>query len=410
MNNRADNLISIFLCTLLLLFSPATDGRATDMQDWESLVEQSRGQTVDWYMWGGSPAVNSYVNGFLAGELQKRYQITLRQVPVTDIAEIVSKLLVEKQAGKTDEGSVDLMWINGENFRTCKSKGLLYGPFTDRLPNYSLVDQDNPAISSDFGTPVEGLESPWGSAQFVMIYDQLRTPSPPRTVADLLQWIKKNPGRFTYPAPPDFTGSAFVRHIFYHATGSVNKWQERYTEEELKEGTAATFNILRELRPYLWRQGSTYPNSPVRLNTLFVDGEVDFSFSYNQGEASRNIIDGLFPDTVRSYVFDEGTLANTHFVAIPFNAADKAAAMVVANFLLSPGAQLEKADPTVWGDFPAISAARLPAQQQQSFGDQVRGVATLSDKELQSHQLPETPSQILIQLEQGWQEQVLKDR
>jgi putative spermidine/putrescine transport system substrate-binding protein len=113
---------------------------------------------------------------------------------------------------------------------------------------------------------------------------------------------------------------------------------------------------------------------------------------------------------VRTYVFDEGTIANTHFVAIPFNASDRAGAMVVANFLLSPEAQLKKADPDVWGDFPAIDPGRLVPEWQARFQALPRGPATLSDAELQSHQLPEPPSEILIHLEKGWEQHVLKGR
>jgi len=395
-----------FLC--LSIFSSMTF--AQEILTWDDAVKNSRGQTVDWYMWGGSPAVNKYVNGFLATELKKQYGITLRQVPVKDIAEVVSKLVVEKQAGKESGGSVDLMWINGENFRTCKQKQLLYGPFADKLPNRQFVDTTNPTVKNDFGTPVEDMESPWGSAQVVMIYDTARTPQPPKTVAALMDWIKSHPGRFTYPAPPDFTGSVFIRHIFYAESGSVNKWQSDYTEQELEHAKNATYVKLKELKNSLWRQGSTYPESPVRMNSLFTDREIDFSFSYQQASASRNILDGLFPDTVRTYVFDQGTIANTHFVAIPANAKDKAAAMVVANFLLSPEAQLEKADPEVWGDFPAISTTKLPEKWQQKFKTLPRGVATLSDSVLQSHQLPEPPSKILVSLEKGWEKHVLKGR
>ncbi len=377
---------------------------------WAEAVETARGQTVDWYMWGGSPAVNQYVNGYLAPALKKEYEITLRQVPVKDIAEVVSKLVVEKQAGRDSDGSVDLMWINGENFRTCKQHKLLYGPFVDKLPNQRYVDWSNPAVQNDFGTPVEGMESPWGSAQMVMIYDTARTSQPPRSVAALLAWIKANPGRFTYPAPPDFTGSAFVRHIFYHAAGSSETWQGDYSEEEFTKAAGATYTLLRDLKSSLWRQGDTYPESPVRLNTLFADGQIDFSFSYHQGEASRNILDGLFPETVRTFVFDEGTIANTHFVAIPYNAKDKAAAMVVANFLLSPKAQLEKVRPEVWGDFPAIQPSNLPAPWPERFATLPRGKATLGDAELQARQLPEPPSALLIQLEKGWVDHVLKGR
>lgn len=411
MTKRTGTQIKIFLAVcLIFIFVMAISAAYADERRWEDIVAEARGQTVDWFMWGGSPAVNTYVNGFVANQLKTQYDITLRQGPVKDIAEVVSKLVIEKQAGKKSGGHVDLMWINGENFRTCKKNDLLYGPFADRLPNQRLVNWERPSVYNDFGEPVQGLESPWGSAQVVMIYDTARVPRPPRTVEELLDWIRNHPGRFAYPAPPDFTGSVFVRHIFYHVSGGAKRWQAPVDQAAFNQAAADTYRVLRELAPFLWRQGQTYPESPVRMNTLFADSEVDFSFSYHQAEASRNIIDGLFPDTVRTYVFEEGTIANTHFVAIPFNASDTAGAMVVANFLLSPEAQFRKADPDVWGDFPAIDPARLPAQWQVRFGSQPRGVATLSDTELQSHQLPEPPSEILVQLEKGWEQHVLKGR
>ncbi len=408
--------MNIFLqCALLVLTFLALPvlGRAetkNEVLSWNEAVKAARGQTVDWYMWGGSPAVNKYVNGYLVAELKGKYDINLRQVPVKDIAEVVSKLVVEKQAGKDSDGSVDLMWINGENFRTCKQQNLLYGPFTAQLPNQQYVDWLNPTVKNDFGSPVDGMESPWGNAQMVMIYDSLRTPQPPMTIPALIEWIKSHPGRFTYPAPPDFTGSVFVRHIFYYAAGSVDKWQGDYSEADFNKAAEATYTILRDLKSSLWRNGETYPDAPVRMNTLFADGEIDFSFSYHQGEASRNILDGLFKDTVRTLVFDEGTITNTHFVAIPYNAKDKAAAMVVANFLLSPEAQLEKARPKVWGDFPAITPAKLTSQWREKFETLARGKATLGDAELQAHQLPEPPSSLLVRLEKGWVEHVLKNR
>lgn len=396
----------VVLSMALMTFATAQ----ADDSAWQETVRAARGQTVDWYMWGGSPSVNGLVNGLFAKELKEKYDITLRQVPVKDIAEVVSKLVVEKEAGKTSGGSVDLMWINGENFRTCKGQGLLYGPFADRLPNQALVDGKKASIANDFGTPVEGMESPWGSAQVVMIYDSARTPEPPRTLAALLEWIRSHPGRFTYPAPPDFTGSAFIRHLFYHAGRPAAHWQGPYTATELDQAAQATYRLLNDLKPYLWRQGSTYPDSPVRLDSLFADGEIDFTFSYQQSAASRGIIDGLMPATTRSYVFSEGTIANTHFVAIPFNATDTAAAMVVANYLLSAEAQLAKADPRTWGDFPIIDPTRLPLDWQKRFAELPRGPATLTDQELQARQLPEPPGAILIELEKGWQSQVLKGR
>ena len=379
-------------------------------ESWDDIVAKAKGQTVDWYMWGGFPSTNSYVNGYVAKRVKTLYDINLRQVPVKDISEVVSKLLVEKQSGKDSNGNVDLMWINGENFRTCKRNGLLFGPFAETLPHHNLVDWSKASVKNDFGEPVEGLESPWGSAQVVMIYDSQRLKNPPKTIAGLIEWIKAHPGRFTYPAPPDFTGSVFVRHIFYHVSGDPFVWQGDYTDEAFAQAAQATYDTLKALAPSLWQKGQTYPENPIRLAHLLADGEVDFALSYHPAEASKMIQDGLYPDTVRTFVFDEGTIANTHFVAIPFNSADKEGAMVVANFLLSPEAQLKKADPGVWGDFPALDTSRLDEAWQAKFESLPRGVATLSNAVLQSHQLPEPPSKILIELEKGWDRHVLKRR
>jgi putative spermidine/putrescine transport system substrate-binding protein len=401
---------SLLLSGILIAVTGLNPAHQAGALTWSQIQEHARGQTVDWYMYGGFSSANAYVNGYVAPRVMELYGVKLRQVPIKDISEVVSKILVEKQAGKTAGGEIDLMWINGENFRTCKHNNLLYGPFADRLPNQKLVDWKRASVLSDFGEPVEGWESPWGSAQFIMIYDSRRTPEPPQTMGGLLAWIRANPGRFAYPAPPDFTGSVFVRHVFYHVAGSVDSWQKKFDEQNFEKAAAKMYRVLSDLAPNLWRQGQTYPQSPVQLHQLLADGEVDFAMSYHPGEASEMIHNGLYPDTVRTFVFEEGTISNTHFVAIPFNAAAKEGAMVVANFLISPEAQLKKADVAVWGDLPAIDIGRLDADWQARFKKLPRGIATLSDEILQSHQLPEPPSEILIRLEKGWDRHVLKGR
>lgn len=407
--NRMVFFLSRALISVVISAVIATNAFAAN-EGWDETLRRARGQTVDWYMWGGFPSTNEYVNGFVAARVKELYGITLRQVPVTDIAEVISKLLVEKQAGKSSGGQADLLWINGENFRTAKRNGLLFGPFAERLPHQRLVDWSRASVYNDFGEPVEGLESPWGSAQVVMIYDGARTPQPPRTMAGLLEWIRSHPGRFTYPAPPDFTGSVFVRQVFYHVSGEALFWQGALDEARFQMVSSECYRLLRDLAPFLWRKGQTYPENPERLSQLFADGEVDFAVSYHPAEASKKIRDGLYPESVRTFVFEEGTIANTHFLAIPFNAEDKEGAMVVADFLLSPEAQLRKADPDVWGDFPAIDLNRLDPQWRARFAELPRGVATLPDDVLQRHQLPEPPSEILIRLEKGWEEHVLKGR
>jgi len=204
--------------------SPANAAPPPGFETWAEVVSAGRGQTVNFYMWGGSDTTNTWVSGYVAARLRQQYDITLNMVPVTDIVDTVNKVLGEKQAGKPTNGSVDLIWINGENFRTMRQTGLLYGPWAQSLPNSIYVNQDDPSVVYDFGTAVEGYESPYGKAQFVMVYDSARVAVPPKTIPELLAWVKANPGRFTYAAPPDFTGSVFVRHVCYSTTGGYQQF------------------------------------------------------------------------------------------------------------------------------------------------------------------------------------------
>jgi putative spermidine/putrescine transport system substrate-binding protein len=130
--------------------------------------------------------------------------------------------------------------------------------------------------------------------------------------------------------------------------------------------------------------------------------------AYNPAEASSLVENGRYPDTTRTFVFDSGTIANTHYVAIPFNSDHKAAAMVVANYLLSPEAQLSKAQPATWGDLPALDPARLPDEWQAQFEAIPRGTATLSTEELAANSLPELQSAWITAFEQGWESDVLQ--
>jgi putative spermidine/putrescine transport system substrate-binding protein len=375
---------------------------------WADIVAEAKGQTVNWTMWGGQENINTWVTGFVANSLKQQYGVTLNMVPLADTVEAVNKVLGEKEAGQDSAGSVDLIWINGENFRTLRQADLLYGPFAHYLPNTRYVNWDDPSVSRDLGLPVQGYESPYGKAQFVMIYDRAKVAQSPATIDGLIEWIKANPGKFTYPAPPDFTGTAFVMHLCYSAAGGHEPFLRDFDQTTFDDKFAGCWDTLNEIEPFLWREGQTYPENHARQQELFANGEVYFDMAYNPAEASSLVESGKFPQTTRTFVFESGTIANTHYVAIPYNSAHKAGAMVVANFLLSPEAQHSKADPANWGDFPAIEVARLPQAWPEAFAALPRGVATLPDETLAGRRLPELQSTWRVAAEKAWEESVLK--
>jgi putative thiamine transport system substrate-binding protein len=367
----------------------------------QEAVTVAHGQTVFFNAWGGDERINAYI-AWVGERVQAEYGITLRHVKLADTAEAVARVLAEKAAGKQDDGSVDLIWINGENFAAMKSKSLLLGPFTQLLPNMALVDPaQKPTVAVDFTIPVDGMEAPWGMAQLIFLYDSKRLPEPPRRLADLLTWAKAHPGRFTYPAPPDFIGNTFLKQALYAFAPDPAVLQKPATDESFAAATAALWPWLEQLHPLLWRGGKVFPANNPAQRQLLADGEIDIALSFNPADASSAIAQGLLPDSIRTYVPEGGSIGNTHFVGIPFNAKSKAGAMVVANFLLSPEAQLRKQDPAVWGDPTVLAIDRLPPDWRTRFEDQPRGVATLPPSAL-GHTLLEPHPSWTTRLEAEW--------
>jgi putative spermidine/putrescine transport system substrate-binding protein len=378
------------------------DGSTLIGQDWDTIVAEARGGEVNWFMWGGADNINAYVTDHLGGILMADYGITLNLIPLTDTADAVNIVLAEKEAGNIDAGSVDLIWINGENFRTMQQGGLAWCGYTDSLPNNGLVNWDNPAIANDFGVPVVGCESPWNRAQFAFAHDSAQLPAPPQSIPALLDWIRANPGQFTYPAPPDFTGSVFVRHVFYHAARGAENLLGDFDQARFDAAATETWRILNDLEPFLWREGATYPTTITQLNDMFANSEVAFTMNYDPSQFGIGVDSGLYPDTVRSFGLTDGTIGNTNYTVIPFNSPNKAAALVLQNLLLSGAAQLEKAQPDVWGAAPAIEIDRLPADQQAAFAALPSHPSVVSMAELGQAALPELQADWISAIEQGW--------
>lgn len=348
---------------------------------WEATLDAAGGQTVRWWMYGGDERVNRYVDEEVSPRAEQ-LGITLRRVPVDDTASAVQRVAAERRAGRDDGGAVDLIWINGENFAQGKRDGLWLGDWAPRLPNARLLDGDDPTLTSDFGVPVDGQESPWSRAALVFAHDRERTPRPPRDLAALLAYAREHRGRITYPAPPDFTGSAFVRLVVQTL------------------GEERAFEYLRVLEPLLWRGGRTHPKSEAELNRLFGNGEIDITMSYDPGFVATAVRQGNMPRSARPLVLEGRTLQNVSFVTIPANAANRAGALVVADLLLDPVLQAKKADPRVIG-LPSV----LPAEALPGGSGAPPSPYVLDDL---GEALAELPAERVPELDRRWKREVLR--
>ncbi|GAB3478280.1 ABC transporter substrate-binding protein [Marinomonas epiphytica] len=370
--------------------------------NWQETLDTAKGQTVYFNAWGGADNINDYIQ-WAAKRVKDEYQVTLKHVKLTDTADAVNRVIAEKAAGKDQQGSTDLIWLNGENFRAMKDNNLLFGPFSQSLPNYqNFVDENaRQSLTQDFGTPVEGMESPWGMAQMIFMYDTESLQQPPRSMKQLLAYAEQNPGRVSYPEPPQFTGTGFLKQALHELVDDPSQLLMPVEQADFDTVTKPLWQYLEKLHKVAWRNGQSFPSSSEEMIRLLDDQEIDIAMSFDLSAASVQIDQGNLAESVRSYIFDKGTLGNTHFLAIPYNSAAQAGAQVVANFLLSPEAQVYKQTPTVWGDLSVLSYAKLSAADKKAFDELPRGIATLSIEEL-GNTLPEPHSSWNGAVETEW--------
>ena len=386
--------------------APAPEGKSSSFANWDEVLKAADGQTVQLWMYGGDDQGNAYIDDVLAPAVAKE-GVTLERVPVTDTADALNRVLSELQAGRTDDGTVDMIWVNGENFATGKEAGAWLCDWTSMLPNMKNTASDDPLLMDDFGTPVDGCEAPWSKAQFSFVYNSDVVTDPPTTLLGILDWARANPGRFTYPAPPDFTGSVFTRQALYSVSDGYENAPLEFSQEAFDELSPALYTELADLAPSLWRGGDTYPASGDELNQLYADGQVDWTMTYGPSAVTELVANGTYPAGTKILTLDEGTVGNASFLGVPSNASAAAGAMVVANVALSIEQQVAKADPSIWGQFTVVDYDSLGADDQAKFDALPASPVVPTYAQLSKNANPELSAAWLPAVEEGWRTQVL---
>ncbi len=411
MTRARRRLIATLALGLLALTACSSSGGGTasarlDASNWNAVLAAAKGQTVNWYMYGGDDTLNTFVTGYVADRL-KAAGVTLNQVKVTDTGDAVNTVLGEKQAGKTTGGAVDAIWINGENFATGVQAKIWYCGWVKDLPNAKYVDFTNPAVTSDFGVPVNGCESVWQQADSALVYNSADlSRSDVASVTSLFAWAKTHPGRFTYPALPDFTGSMAVRTILYDTIGGPQRLSGAFDEAKYAPAAKRLFARLNAIKPSLWRGGSTYPQSEDAVEKLYADGVIDAYFTYGPGAVADKVKKGQYPATTRDAVPSVGNIGNISNIAIPNDATHRAAALVLANLLQDPATQLAlyKAE----GIYPGIALDKTSPQTRSAFAAVPLSPSVLPLAALLRHAQPELASAYVTRIEKDWKSGVLQ--
>lgn len=399
-------LLPLFVFTGCANKNNASKGSAVP-NSYKTALKEAKGKTVTFYGYGGSDTQNRWVDDVVT-PMMKAKGIKVKRVPM-NIEDILKKLTNEKEANKKT-GNIDVVWINGENFYTAKKLSLLSGGLNNALiPNMkTYISGSDPDAKTDMGTKINSMEVPFGNAQLVMIGSQkMFAGDYPTSSEKLLSWAKENPGKLTYVAPPDFTGSAFIRNIIYETVGfdAINKAPA--TKAGVYKVIKPSLDYLNELKPYLWQEGKTYPKTSAQMDKMFADHQIAMTFSYNQMYAATQRADGKFTADAQTFVFDKGTVGNYSYLAVPKTSDNKAAAAVLINTMLSKEAQTQRLKAKYGSAIPPYSGGKVPENITNELNETAEANNTLAMDELSKKRLPEVSAKKIPIIEDLWKEHVL---
>lgn len=393
-------------------------GKAT----WNDVLATAKTEgKVQFYYWGGDDRLNVWIDSVVAPALAKQ-GIQLNANRITDTKNAVDLVLAEASSGrKIGDGSVDLVWVNGNNFYTLSRQKLLFGAFAKSLPNSKNFDwnQDDPRSLlnyRDFGVDTGLQEVPWSGEQYVCAANRALLPADktPSTFEALKTWLTANPGKFTYVKPPHFIGNTFVQEAMYafnpDKTGAA-PFQKSATElgaKEIARLITPGMEYLKSLEPLLLNgQSGTarHPETPDEAQGLFRNGQIAINCGFGLYNVATKRADGSYPDTAEEIVFPEKLMIkNKNYLAIPANAPNPAAALVLADFMSTVEAQASKLK-TI--GYPAgIDAWMLGADDAKALADAAPPHFGVTAADLDANIAPDTNASLVDIIKATWLEYI----
>lgn len=401
------------------------DGVVAGEVTWEEIQERAKAEgEVNLYYWGGSDQINIWMDRFAVPALAEQ-GVTLNPVRITGTKDAVDLVLAELGSGNgLGEGSVDAIWVNGENFATLKRQDALFGAFADKLPNSANIEwnPDDPRSLlnlRDFGVETNMSEMPWSGQQYICAVNTQRVAAEdvPSTFADLATYLEANPGKFSYVKPPHFTGNTFVQAAVYahnpDGNGAV-PFQDSIDvvgAAELARLITPGMEYLKSIDPLLLGASSgnaRYPEDATALNGLFLNGEIDFSCNFGLYGVAIGLRDGTFPEGAEQFIFPEGNMIkNKNYLVIPGNAPNPAAALVMTNYMASVDAQASKLE--IAGMPPGIDPWTLTDDEVARLTEASPGFVGITQADLDANTAPDTNATLVDVIEATWLEYIERD-
>lgn len=200
-----------------------------------------------------------------------------------------------------------------------------------KIPNSSKVSAES-ADAAEYCQPYRGTT-------VVLAYNSEKVPTPPKTMDELLQWIKDNPGRFAYNVPgTGGAGDSFVRTAVYNfitdpaaMTSDDPKWMEQWDQG---------FKLLEELHPFMYKSGGkvTYPNKNQGALDLLSNGEIDMTPMWADMLLSQRAA-GTVPQSIKMATIEPSFTGSVQSLMIPTFGSNTEGAYAFMDYILTDAAQ-----------------------------------------------------------------------
>lgn len=97
---------------------------------WNQVLTAASGQEVNFWTWSDGGVYDAWIDNWLKPEVQKTLKIKVNRIPLNATSVAVERVQYEIAKGfGMNNGSVDMIWINLENFATLYYANQLYGEF-----------------------------------------------------------------------------------------------------------------------------------------------------------------------------------------------------------------------------------------------------------------------------------------
>ena len=273
--------------------------------------------------------IENFNNSEYAGDYTAELQFMLSG---TGTQSLTDMLVAAKKANQNNT-DYDLVDLSGDDLAKIVSQigeEALVKLDDSKIPNAEGVAAQS-SVATDYVQPYRGTT-------VVLAYDSEKVANPPKTMDELVEWMKENPGRFAYNAPgTGGAGDSFARSSVYNfmpeeaITSDDPKWEDQWDEG---------FDFMKEIHQYMYSSGGSivYPNKNQGTLDLLNQGEIDMCPNWADMVLSQRA-DGTLKDTIKITQIDPSFTGSLQSLAIPTFGSNEDGAYAFIDYMLSTEAQ-----------------------------------------------------------------------